>query len=138
MSSFLLNNQTKYNAPGSKKIVHLFIKATGTTFHNFFFDWLLTKLSPKIEHDTSGSFFYWTTYFWKNCVESQKSSCNILFGKSVEVHFNRSKVFLLYFYDAYYVNLWEKNFGRSTGYSCRTNVFTEFHHFMKKIYTAED
>ena len=25
-----------------------------------------------------------------------------------------------------------KNFGRSTAHSCRTNVFIEFHHFMKK------
>ena len=106
MSSFLLNNQTKHNAPGSKKIVHLFIKATGTTFYNFFFDWLLTKLSPKIEHDLSGSFFFTGQHISeKNCVEFQKSSCNILLGKSVEVHFNRSKIFLLYFYDAYYVNL---------------------------------
>ena len=48
--------------------------------------------------------------------------------KSIEVHFNRSKIFLLYFY----VNLWEKNCRRSTAYSCRTNAFTELHHFMKK------
>ena len=30
---------------------------------------------------------------------------------------------LLYFWDVYDINLWEKNFGRSTIYSCRTNVF---------------
>ena len=30
---------------------------------------------------------------------------------------------LLYFWNVYDVNLWEKNFGRSTAYSCRTNVF---------------
>ena len=30
---------------------------------------------------------------------------------------------LLYFWDVYDVNLWEKKFGRSTGYSCRTNIF---------------
>ena len=48
--------------------------------------------------------------------------------KSIEVHFSRSKIFLLYFY----VNLWEKNFRGSTTYSCRTNVFIELHHFMKK------
>ena len=33
------------------------------------------------------------------------------------------KIDLLYFWDVYDVNLWEKNFGRSTAYSCRTNVF---------------
>ena len=51
---------------------------------------------------------------------------------SMEVHFNRSKVFLLYFHDAYDVSLWEKNFGKSTAYSYRTNLFIELHHFMKK------
>ena len=30
---------------------------------------------------------------------------------------------LLYFWDVYDVSLWEKNFGRSTAYSCRTNIF---------------
>ena len=43
-----------------------------------------------------------------------------------------SKIFLLYFYYAYDANLWEKSFGRSTAYSWRTNVFTEFHNFTKK------
>ena len=42
--------------------------------------------------------------------------------KSREVHFNILKT---YFHDAYDVNLWEKNFGRSTAYSSRTNVFLE-------------
>ena len=50
----------------------------------------------------------------------------------VEVHFSRSEIFVLYFYDAYDANLWGKKFGRSTAYSCRTNVFIEFHFFMKK------
>ena len=50
--------------------------------------------------------------------------------KSIDVHSNRSKIFLLYFYDAYDINLWKNNFGRSTAYSCRTNVFIESHHFM--------
>ena len=27
------------------------------------------------------------------------------------------------FWDVYDVSLWEKKFGRSTAYSCRTNVF---------------
>ena len=30
---------------------------------------------------------------------------------------------LLYFWAVYDVNLWEKNFGRSTASSCRTNIF---------------
>ena len=30
---------------------------------------------------------------------------------------------LLYFWDVYDVNLWEKNFGRSTAHSCRTYIF---------------
>ena len=30
---------------------------------------------------------------------------------------------LLYFWDVYDVNLWEKKFGKSTAYSCRTNIF---------------
>ena len=35
--------------------------------------------------------------------------------------------------------MWEKNFGRSTAYSCRANVFIQFHRFKKKIIdTAED
>ena len=37
------------------------------------------------------------------------------FEKSIEVHFNSLKIFLLYFYDAYGVNLCKKKFGRSTG-----------------------
>ena len=52
--------------------------------------------------------------------------------KSTEVHFNKLKIFLLYFYDTYGINLWENTFGRSTAYSCRTDSFIEFHHFMKK------
>ena len=38
--------------------------------------------------------------------------------KSIEVHFNRAKIFLLYFYNAYNVSSWEKKF---------TNVIIEFH-----------
>ena len=30
---------------------------------------------------------------------------------------------LLYFWDVYYINLWENIFCRSTAYSCRTNAF---------------
>ena len=39
---------------------------------------------------------------------------------------------VLYFWDIYDVNLWEKNFGRSMAYSCRTNIFVPFHRFKKK------
>ena len=52
--------------------------------------------------------------------------------KSIEVHLIGSKTFLLNFYDAYDVNLWEKKLGKSTAYSCRTTDFIEFYHFMKK------
>ena len=52
--------------------------------------------------------------------------------KSIEEHFNRPKILLLYFYDAYDINLWEKTFGRSIAYLCRTNVFIKFHHLTKK------
>ena len=52
--------------------------------------------------------------------------------KSMEAHFNRSKIFLLHFYDACDVNLWKKKFGRSTAYSWRTNDSIKFHHLMKK------
>ena len=51
--------------------------------------------------------------------------------ESIEVHLNRSNIFLLYFYDAYDLNLQEK-FRVSIAYSCKTNVFVEFNHFMKK------
>ena len=54
----------------------------------------------------------------------QVEKINLSLKKSIEVHFSRSKIFLLYFYDAYDVNLWEKK---------ETNVLLmEFHHFMKK------
>ena len=37
------------------------------------------------------------------------------------------------------VNLWEKNFDRITAYSCRTNIFIQFHHFKEKTMdTYED
>ena len=62
----------------------------------------------------------------------QISITSIGLKKSIEVHFNRSKIFPLYFYDAYDVNLWEKKFGRRTAYLSRANVFIEFYHFMKK------
>ena len=55
----------------------------------------------------------------------------------IEAHFNILKIFLFYFYDAYYLNLREKNFGRSAAYSCRANAFIKFDHLMKKKGTAE-
>ena len=39
------------------------------------------------------------------------------------------KIFLLHFYDAYNVNLWEKMFSRSTAYY---TIFIELNNFMKK------
>ena len=46
---------------------------------------------------------------------------------------------LLYFWDVYDINLWEKKFGRSTAYSCRTNIFIWISSFWEKIIgTAED
>ena len=39
---------------------------------------------------------------------------------SIEVHFNRSSIFLLCFYDSYDVNLWEKK---------SINIFVDFHHY---------
>ena len=59
--------------------------------------------------------------------------CNsTVWKKSMEVDVNRSKIFLLYFYDAYDVNLREKKFGLSAAYSCRTFVFIKFCHLLKK------
>ena len=59
-------------------------------------------------------------------------SC-ISLKKSIGEHFNGSKIFLLYFYDAYDVNLWKKNLGESTAYSCRANLFAEFQHSFSKV-----
>ena len=55
---------------------------------------------------------------------------NASLNKSIEVHFNRSKIFLLYFYDAWRQSV--KKIGRNTAYSYRTKFFIEFHDFMKK------
>ena len=61
------------------------------------------------------------------------------FEKSIEVHFNRSKIILLYFYDAYDVSLWEKKVRRKYGeqmqniYTYRISSFYE-----KRVETAED
>ena len=54
--------------------------------------------------------------------------------KCIEVHFNRSKIFLLYFNDCE-----KKKVPQKYGLFIRANVFIEFHHLMKKkIDPAED
>ena len=48
-------------------------------------------------------------------------------------------LWLLYFWDFYNVNLSEKSFGRSTAYSCRTNIFLyNFIVLRKTIETVEN
>ena len=42
---------------------------------------------------------------------------------------------LLYFWDVCYVSLLDKNFGKSTAYSCRTNILIWFRNFKKEQYT---
>ena len=76
------------------------------------------------------SFVYANFNYCPLCINIRLPLTN--FKKSIEAHFNTSKIFLLQFYDAYGVKLREKNFGRTAAYLCRTNVFIEFHHFMKK------
>ena len=51
---------------------------------------------------------------------AERNACFDTFRKSMEVF--SAKMFL-YFWDVYDVNPWDNNFGRSTTYSCRTNVF---------------
>ena len=57
--------------------------------------------------------FIWRTYFpliIKSPSHIKKKNCFIcsVWKKFIEEHFNRPKIFLLYFYDAYDINLWEK------------------------------
>ena len=66
------------------------------------------------------------SFMWK-----QYHSTNISLKESIEVHLNRSKVFLLYFFDEYDISLSEEKFGRNTNYSCRPNICRELNHFMK-------
>ena len=67
-------------------------------------------------------------------IHSRRNLPNILtFRKSIAVFsvkwlfilfiYSIYLLYLFYFWDVYEVNLWEKNFGRSTAYSCRANVF---------------
>ena len=55
--------------------------------------------------------------------------------KSIEVHFNRSKIFLLYHYYANDVNMRKKKFGRNMAYSCRKNVLQKISSFYQKKQT---
>ena len=58
------------------------------------------------------------------------------FKKSIEVHFIRSKISLLYFYDVMTSICENKNSPRARQTnSYRTNVLIEFHHFMEKEQT---
>ena len=80
---------------------------------------------------TQVSFGLFSKHYKEHCfLISIAPSC---IKKSIGEHFNGSKTFLLYFYDAYDVNLWEKNFGESTAYSCRTNLFAELQHSFSKV-----
>ena len=58
--------------------------------------------------------------------------------KSMEVHLNRSETSVLYFYDTYDANLWEKKFGRSMTYSCRQMPLRISLFYEKRIDTAEN
>ena len=103
----------------------------------------LTGASKSIKNSTTVN--YWRHLF--NFLSSSTVLCQLFQLQSKHVHFpkiHRSvlckiTIDLFYFWDVYDVNLWEKNFCRSTAYSCRTNVFILFHRFKKKtIDTVED
>ena len=66
------------------------------------------------------------------CLQNTSLLNKSILKKSIELHFKRSKVLMLYFYDIYDVILREKKIGRSTADLCRTDIFIEFHHFMKR------
>ena len=57
------------------------------------------------------------------CKTKQQLGFFIHFSKIHRSALRKITIDLLYFWDVYDVNLWEKNFGRSTAYSCRTNIF---------------
>ena len=88
-------------------------------------------------------FFIQIITIWKNMSSFYFSSpllrywnvSTISLKKSIEVRFNRCKIFLLYFYNLYDINKSEKNFSRGTAYSWRTNFFLKFHHLMKEEWT---
>ena len=59
--------------------------------------------------------------------------------KPIEVHFNRSKVFLLQFYDEYDVNQREKNFRQKYGLLIQSKFLYRVSSFYeKRINIAED
>ena len=82
---------------------------------------------------TQVSFGLFSKHYKEHCFLISIAPSCISLKKSIGEHFNGSKTFLLYFYDAYDVNLWEKNFGESTAYSCRTNLFAELQHSFSKV-----
>ena len=65
---------------------------------------------------------YWDKIFPCNCFSPPRRNKKVNSKISIEVHFKKSKIFRLSFYDSYDVNLWEKK---------STNIFVEFHHFTK-------
>ena len=73
----------------------------------------------------SGNYRMWIHSETRTWHDKNIQSVIIQFEKIHKSTFQQMQVFLLYFYDAYDVNLWEKKFGKSTTYSCRTNVLIE-------------
>ena len=60
------------------------------------------------------------------CWEMNAFFFNVFLNHFRKIHrsvFRKIAIDLLHFWDVYDVNLWEKNFGRSMAYSCKTNVF---------------
>ena len=56
----------------------------------------------------------------------KKIAMLISLKRSIEVHLHRLETFLLYFYDAYEVNLWEKTYSRRTPFfTSLTNYFNQ-------------
>ena len=61
----------------------------------------------------------WSNSLWKRTSISESSSISKRNAISIKISidFNRLKIFLLCFYEAYDVNLWEKKISKSTAYS---------------------
>ena len=82
----------------------------------------------------------WNTYFVKHpernisqCILAYRVHQKNQFEKSIEdVHFNRSKVFLSQFYDAYEVNLWEK-ISVEVRLTHAKLISIKFHHCLKNF-----
>ena len=71
----------------------------------------------------------WILHFWQLkkdnltkavIVKTNDNSKGVELYVGVEVF---PQIFKMYFWDVYDINLWEKIFGRSMAYSCRTNAF---------------